>query len=206
MSNALITVRRDGGTSDFNIGNVYVQASTSDGSGVSGTDYIGVTNTLTFPVGEVLETFTVPIINSPVVESNRTVNLTLSNPTDAALGAQPTAILTIVNVNSDVTLSTPNYFVVKNVTSGEAIITIMRNNSIPWVLPRLMWQPRPTAQPFQVWTMCRSVTPCFLPMARSRRTLQFKYSPIVWEVIEQSISRFLIRSNTIVGYSRASPS
>ena len=66
-TNIVITVQRDGGTSDSNIGNVYVQFSTSDGTAVSGSDYLGLTNTLTFPVGEVFEYVTIPIINNSIM-------------------------------------------------------------------------------------------------------------------------------------------
>ncbi len=128
-TNVVITVRRDGGTGDTNIGNVYVDFSTSDGTGVAGTDYIGVTNTLTFPVGIVFQTVTIPILSNSIVQSDRTVNLTLSNPTDAALGIQPSSILTIVNNNSDVNFSAADYRVSKSDSTGEAVITVLRNGS-----------------------------------------------------------------------------
>jgi hypothetical protein len=128
-TNVIITIQRDGGTGDPNIGNVYVTFSTSDGTGVSGTDYTGVTNTLTFPVGVVSATVSIPILSNSIVQSDRTVNLNLSNPTDAALGLQPSAVLTIINNNSDVNFSTTDYRVSKSDTTGESIITLFRNGS-----------------------------------------------------------------------------
>ena len=69
-TNAVITILRDGGTGDPNIGNVYVNFATSDGTGVAGTDYIGVTNTLTFPVGSVFTTVSIPIVSNSIVQSD----------------------------------------------------------------------------------------------------------------------------------------
>ena len=84
---------------------------------------------MTFPVGVVFATVNIPIRSNSIVQSDRTVNLTLSNPTDAALGLQPTAVLTIVNNNSDVSLSSTDYRVSKSDSTGEAIITLFRNGS-----------------------------------------------------------------------------
>jgi uncharacterized delta-60 repeat protein/uncharacterized repeat protein (TIGR01451 family) len=131
-TNSLITVRRRGGTGDFAAGaNATVVFSTSDGTGVSGTDYLGATNTLNFPVGETLATATVPIIDNFQVGSNKTVNLLLSNPAPVGtiLGNQPIATLTIINVNSDVSFSTSAFTVNKNVAGGNAIISLVRNGS-----------------------------------------------------------------------------
>ncbi|HZQ45826.1 MAG TPA: Calx-beta domain-containing protein, partial [Verrucomicrobiae bacterium] len=128
-TNAVISVRRDGATGDPAIGNVYVTFSTGNFTAVAGVDYVGVTNTLTFPVGETFQTVTVPIINNSsngVVAANKIANLTLSNPTDAALGLQPVATLTIVNINSSIGFSTPAYHVNKNAANGAAVISVTR--------------------------------------------------------------------------------
>jgi len=50
---------------------------------------------LNFAAGETSKTFTVLIIDNGYVAGTRTVNLTLSNPTGAALSAQSTAVLNI---------------------------------------------------------------------------------------------------------------
>jgi urease beta subunit len=91
---ATITVTRTGGS---NV-SVTVHYATSDGTATAGSDYTAASGTLTFGVGEISKTFTVPILDDTLVEGNETVNLTLSNPTGgAALGNPTTATLTIVD-------------------------------------------------------------------------------------------------------------
>jgi uncharacterized repeat protein (TIGR01451 family)/uncharacterized delta-60 repeat protein len=128
-TNAVITVRRKGSTGSADVGPVYVDASTSNGSAEEGIDYVGSTNQLVFPVGETRQTFTVPIINDDLVEPSETVHLTLSNPTDAALGDQPQAILTIINDDSAISFSSPHYGVAENTINGNAIIDVVRTGS-----------------------------------------------------------------------------
>jgi uncharacterized delta-60 repeat protein len=128
---ALITVSRTGGTSGPNTngtGNITVYFSTANGTALAGTNYTGTTNyPLVFPPGEVLETAVVPVMNNGVVTSNLTVNLAITNPTaPAGLGAQSTAVLTIINDNSAVSFSTANYSVSENVLTGLAPIDVVR--------------------------------------------------------------------------------
>ena len=128
---ALITVRRTGGTTGPNAdgsGNVSVQfATTTSGSAVAGVNYQTVVTNLNFPPGEVLEVVAVPVMDDGIVTSNLTVSLALSNPTPpAGIGAQPTAVLTIVNVESAVSFSAANYFVTKNVLSGFGTLDVVR--------------------------------------------------------------------------------
>lgn len=91
---ALITVNRTGGTS----GTATVQYSTSNGSATAGSDYTGVSGTLTFGNGVSSQTFTVPITQDTFVEGNETVNLSLFSPGGGASLTNPTtAVLTIVD-------------------------------------------------------------------------------------------------------------
>jgi len=91
---AKITVQRSGGTAS----GVAVDYSTSDGTATAGSDYSATSGTLTFAAGQTSATFTIPIINDTMNESDETVNVTLSNPSGGAvLGAPSTAILTIAD-------------------------------------------------------------------------------------------------------------
>lgn len=127
---ALITVRRTGGTSGTNsdgTGNVSVMFSTSPGSAKPGQNYTTVVTNVSFPPGEVLETAIVPIRDDGVITSNLTVNLILSNPSAlAGLGNQTNAVLTIVNTDNSVNFALSSYQVAKDTLTGLANITLVR--------------------------------------------------------------------------------
>ncbi|MFN8489045.1 MAG: Calx-beta domain-containing protein [Caldilineaceae bacterium] len=74
---------------------VTVQYATSNGTATAGQDYTSASGALTFAAGQLTQTFTVPILQDKVYEGNETVNLTLSTPVNATLGAQANAVLTI---------------------------------------------------------------------------------------------------------------
>ncbi|MFN2453487.1 MAG: Calx-beta domain-containing protein [Pyrinomonadaceae bacterium] len=88
---ATITVNRSGGTS----GSVTVDYAAGDGTAKQRTDYTIASGTLNFAAGESSKTFTVLIMDNARVDGDRTVNLTLSNPVSATLGALKSAVLTI---------------------------------------------------------------------------------------------------------------
>ncbi len=91
---ATITVNRTGGST----GSVTVNYATSNGTATAGSDYAAVSGTLTFAAGVTSQSFTVPITDDAAVESNETVNLTLSAVSGGAiLGSPATATLTIVD-------------------------------------------------------------------------------------------------------------
>lgn len=87
---AVITVSLFGTTNQT----VTVDYATSDGTATAPSDYTATSGTLTFAPGVTSQTFSIPIVNDSVVESDETVNLTLSNPSNATLGIS-TATLTI---------------------------------------------------------------------------------------------------------------
>lgn len=128
---AAITVRRTGGTSGPNAdgsGNVTVQFNTTPGTAVPNVNYTTVNTSVSFPVGEVLETVFVPIIDDNVITSNKTVNMALSNPSaPASLGDQTNAVLTIINTDNSFSFSSPTFQVAKTIPTGFATITIVRN-------------------------------------------------------------------------------
>ena len=89
-----ITVDRTGGSD----GVVSVDYATSDETAEAGSDYTAASGTLTFASGQTSNTFTVAVNDNSVYGGDKTVNLTLSNATGgAALGAQNTAVLTILD-------------------------------------------------------------------------------------------------------------
>jgi hypothetical protein len=93
---AVITVTRVGGSS----GAVSVTAATvGGGTATAGADYTVTSVSLNWPDGDASsKTLVVPIIDDALVEPSETVNLALSAPTGgAALGAQATALLTIID-------------------------------------------------------------------------------------------------------------
>jgi hypothetical protein len=76
---------------------VSVAYATSDGSAVSGVDYLPTSGTLVFNPGVSVASFSFQFIQYKTFQSNKTVNVTLSNPVGASLGTQDTAVVTIVN-------------------------------------------------------------------------------------------------------------
>lgn len=128
---ATITVKRSGGSA----GNVTVQYATSDGTAHDPADYQSVTGTVTFGPsgpGATTQTFTVPIVGNGLPDGNRTVNLALHTATGgAALGAQKTAVLTIVDDEFAIQFSQAGY----TVNEGSASTTITVTRSGPMALP-----------------------------------------------------------------------
>lgn len=88
-------------------GVVTVDYATSDGTAIESSDYNLASGTLNWIDNDTdTKSFTVDIIDNLVPDASKTINLTLSNPTGAAvLGALDTALLTIIdNENIDPSL------------------------------------------------------------------------------------------------------
>lgn len=91
---ASISVRRIGG----HTGLVTVQYESRSRTAVAGEDFVPVQGTLAFAEGEIIKTFTLPIIDDTTVESDEVLLLVLSNPSGGALlGSPGTNLVTIVN-------------------------------------------------------------------------------------------------------------
>ncbi len=123
---ATIIVTRGGGTG----GLVTVSYATSDGTATAGTDYTASSGTLTFNPDQASTTFTVPIIDNHQVGPDKTVNITLSNPTNGStLGTPSTATLTIRNTNTPtLQFSADSYSV--NEGDGSVTLTVTRNTPL----------------------------------------------------------------------------
>lgn len=86
-----ITLNRTGGST----GSIGVQVNLTNGTAVAPGDYNNSAITVSFASGETTKTVTVPIVNDGLIEANETVNLSLSSATNATIGTQKTAVLTI---------------------------------------------------------------------------------------------------------------
>jgi hypothetical protein len=101
-SPALITVTRTGGTE----GAVGVSYAVTGGTAVNGTDYTLSSGTLAFVNGQSSATISIPITDDNRFGADKTVVLSLSNPTGSAtLGNLSSTTLTIHNDNTVPTLS-----------------------------------------------------------------------------------------------------
>jgi Calx-beta domain len=77
----------------------------NNGTAVAGADYTAVTSTVNFAINETSKTVSVPILSDSIVESNESVNLTLSNPTGGGtLGTLRTSVLFITDNDTNGTL------------------------------------------------------------------------------------------------------
>jgi uncharacterized delta-60 repeat protein/uncharacterized repeat protein (TIGR01451 family) len=136
-TNAIITLRRRGGTSATASGpNVYVTVATSDGyppnGAINGTNYLGGLFTNTFPPGETFGTVLIPVRRDFQVTPDLTVNLQITDIEPLGLGGlgnQPIATLYITNVDSAVHFSAATYSIAKNDQAGRATIPIYRIGS-----------------------------------------------------------------------------
>ena len=124
---ATITVRRCGPTTTTNS----VTFATADGTGAAPADYRATNGTLRFGLGEVSKTFTVGVVNDTLDRPDKTVNLTISEPTGGALlGAQADAVLRIVNDDHGGVLrfGLASYTVAEG--AGHALITVLRTGGL----------------------------------------------------------------------------
>ncbi len=123
-TNATIGFQRLGGT--FGSPSVSAVFSTSNGTALSGRDYVGVTNTVSFPMGETFETVQVPILYNLTIGPDLSVNLLLTNPAvnTEAIGPQVSATLIITNINAGVEFSAQGYN--QSATAGVEAIPVVR--------------------------------------------------------------------------------
>ena len=116
------------------LGTMTVQYATTNGSAISGTDYIGATNTLTWNSGDVSpRVVSIPLINPNAVGTNKQFRVSLFNPTlnstsapSLMVGEITNATLVISNDNryGAIQFSQPSYTVSEN--GGYATITAVR--------------------------------------------------------------------------------
>jgi len=116
------------------LGSVTVQYATTNGSAVSGTDYLGATNTLVWNSGDVSpRVISIPLFDPGILGPTKQFGVRLSSPTLngvpnlALMGLITNATLTISNDNNNGTIQfgAPSYIV--NEDGGYANVTIVRS-------------------------------------------------------------------------------
>lgn len=105
---------------------VTVTYEASDGTAIGGADYTAISGTLSFAPGEISKGFSVPILPDGLDEETETVNLALSNPQQATLGAPDNVVLAILDGDPPPTVQfdAAGYDVVE---TGGAAITVVLN-------------------------------------------------------------------------------
>lgn len=103
---------------------VQVNYASSNGTATVGSDYASVSGTLNFNPNQVIQTFTVPIIQDGLHETDETVLFTLSNPINANLGAVNSTVLIIVNDDPIPTVEFDRLDYTRLETGGTARITV----------------------------------------------------------------------------------
>jgi uncharacterized repeat protein (TIGR01451 family) len=121
----IITVTRSGGTD----GPVFVDYAATSGTATAGSDFVAAAGTLTFASGQTMATFSVTITDDAAVEGDETVNLMIANPVGTTLGAQTSAVLTIVDDDVAVpeTVQFSATMFVVNENGGTAMVTVTRS-------------------------------------------------------------------------------
>ena len=102
---ATVTVTRTGGT-----GTGTVNYSTSNGTAIAGTDYVSASGLLLFTGSVTSLTFDIMILDDSAFESNETINISLTNPSNSfTLGSPNAATLTIVDNDSPPTTTRKSF-------------------------------------------------------------------------------------------------
>ena len=124
---ATITVTRTGGSN----GTVSVNYATSNGTATAGQDYTAVSGTLTWADGDASPmSFTIPISNDNLEETNETVNISLSGVTGGAtIGTPGSSVLTIVDNDSLPLISINDVTQAEGNSSNPMIFNVTLSNS-----------------------------------------------------------------------------
>lgn len=123
-TNALVSIRRVGGTE----GIATVDFMTMDGSAENGVNYIGMTNTIEFPVGETFLSAVIPVLDDSIINEDKTVNLAITNPTPAGavVGNQPFATLYILDDDCTLSFTLTNYSCFENAPDQQGYVYVNR--------------------------------------------------------------------------------
>ncbi|MGB3264372.1 MAG: Calx-beta domain-containing protein [Microcoleus sp.] len=126
---AAVTVNRTGSSA----GTASATVNLTNGSAIAPGDYTGNPIPVNFAAGETTKTIVVPIVDDALVESQETVNLSLTNPTGATLGAQSNATLNIIDNDDPVPTSTLQFsaptFRIREDGTAVAAVTVNRTGN-----------------------------------------------------------------------------
>lgn len=120
---AVLTLKRSGGKT----GVVSVNYHTLNGSASAGSDYIGTNGTVTFKSKAVSASFSIPVLDDSLDESNETFSVVLDTPSGgAALGTNLTATISITDDDTagSIAFSAASYSATEN--AGELLVTVKR--------------------------------------------------------------------------------
>ncbi len=109
---------------------VTVDYAVTGGSATPGDDYVLNGTTLTFNPGDLSRAFTIDIIDDTLAEDTATVELALSNPQNATLGAPATFRLAIEDNEPDVQFRHANYSVTENVGTATIEVVLSHASSV----------------------------------------------------------------------------
>jgi len=110
-------------------GTVTVRASTADGTALTGSDYNGGTQTVTFTAGQTSKTGSVGIRGDALSEGDEIFYVNLTSPTGGAVIGRSQAVGTIINDDGVVTDTTPDAFSF-TAASGVAVSSVQTSNAI----------------------------------------------------------------------------
>jgi PKD repeat protein len=104
---------------------VSVDYGVSNGTATAGADYSAVGGTLVFAPGQLSQSFTIPILNDVLDETNETVMLFLRNPVNGVLGTVKTAVLTILDDDPPTVRFTTNFYSANESSGNASIVTTL---------------------------------------------------------------------------------
>ncbi|ABW26710.1 DUF4347 domain-containing protein [Acaryochloris marina] len=87
------------------------------------------TGEITFSIGEMVKTFTIPIIDDTLLEGNETFSVGIQNPSTGSLGAPRTTLVTIIDDDAASTLSVTDTAINVEEGTATASITVQRSGN-----------------------------------------------------------------------------
>lgn len=123
VSNGLATVTVD--LSTVATQTVTVHYATRNGTATAGSDYVATGGVLTFVPGQTSQSFTISILDDSLDETDESVLITLSAPTNANLGALRDLVLLIVDDDPPPSVQFNSSTYTTNEGAGTALLTVM---------------------------------------------------------------------------------